>query len=215
MCATSSYFQNYNVSGEQNLVEDLVIESIRTYGVDLYYLPRTLVSYDSLHGTDDQSRYDKAYLVEFYVRNVEGFAGDGNFLSKFGLEIRDQITFTVARRTFDLEIGQPEGFARPREGDLLYFPFARKNYEIKFVDHLPVFYQFGALQMYDLKCELFEYSGETFETGIADIDGIYAGYSINANTVANTLQDNYDIQVYSNTNVLNFDELDPFSNGAY
>lgn len=211
--ATNPYFQNYNYFGEQNLVEDLVIESIKIHGIDLYYLPRTIDSFDELHGSADRSSFNKAYLIDMYVRNVEGFAGDGNFLSKFGLEIRDQITFTVARRTFELEVAQPHSIIRPREGDLLYFPFARKNYEIKFVDHLPVFYQFGALQMFELKCELFEYSGEIFDTGLSDIDSLYDNLSPNLS--ANNVQDNYEIQHYAG-DVLNFDELDPFSNnGVY
>lgn len=150
------------------------MESIKIYGVDVMYVPRTLQNYDKIYGEDKQtSLYNKAYTVEMYVKNVEGFQGEGDFLSKFGLQIRDQITFTISRRAFIEEIGDYVLIDRPREGDLVYFPFNRKVFEIKFVEHEPVFYQMGSLQMYDLKCELFEYNNEKFDTGIVEIDSLF------------------------------------------
>lgn len=175
--ATSVYFNNFNASQEQLLIENLVIESIRIYGHDVWYMPRTLVNTDKLYGESPIQEFKSAYMVEMYIKNVEGFEGQGDFLSKFNLEIRDEMTLTIARRVFETEVGGIESLARPREGDIIYFPLNRKVFQIKFVEHEPVFYQMGALQMYDLKCELFEYSDEIFSTGIKEIDQIYAKYS--------------------------------------
>lgn len=219
---TNPYFNNFAQSQEQSLVEDLVIESIKQYGMDMYYIPKTQVSFDGIYGEDDQSEYRDAILVELYIRNVNGFGGDGNFLSKFGLEIRDQITFTIARRVFTEEIGNSRSLERPREGDLIYFPLSQKIYQIKFVDHLPVFYQFGSLQMYDLRCELFEYSSEKFSTGITEIDSIYIKYTTdaldaNSSPIATTdpIADNTRFEAEANA-VLNFGDIDPFSaTGTY
>lgn len=176
--ATSVYFNNFGASQEQLLIENLVIESIRIYGHDVWYMPRTLVNTDTLYGESPIQEFKSAYMVEMYVRNVEGFEGQGDFLSKFNLEIRDEMTLTIARRVFETEVGASQSLVRPREGDIIYFPLNRKVFQIKFVEHEPVFYQMGALQMYDLKCELFEYSNELFSTGIREIDDIYAKYSI-------------------------------------
>lgn len=176
--ATSVYFNNFGASQEQLLIENLVIESIRIYGHDVWYMPRTLVNTDTLYGESPIQEFKSAYMVEMYVRNVEGFEGQGDFLSKFNLEIRDEMTLTIARRVFETEVGASQSLVRPREGDIIYFPLNRKVFQIKFVEHEPVFYQMGALQMYDLKCELFEYSNELFSTGIKEIDDIYAKYSI-------------------------------------
>lgn len=112
-----------------------------------------------------------------YIKNVEGFEGEGDFLSKFNLEIRDRITFTVSRRSFDEEVGSFEAMVRPNEGDLIYFPLNQKLFQIKFVEHEAIFYQLGALQTYDLICELYEYSGETLDTGVPEIDAMQANYS--------------------------------------
>ena len=177
--ATNFYFNNFQNSGEQRLLEDLIIESIKIYGEDMFYLPRTLGNFDAVYGTDDSSSYNEAILVELYIKNVDGFGGDGNFMSKFGLEIRDQVTFTIAKRVFDEEIGAAHSFLRPREGDAIYFPLNRKVFQIKYVDNKPIYYQLGALQVYDLTCELFEYSGEKFNTGIAEIDSIQTNISLN------------------------------------
>lgn len=175
--ATNFFFHNYQNSQEQLLIEDLIIESIRIYGLDMYYVPRTTVSYDNILNEDSNRSYGKAIPIELYIKNVDGFGGDGDFLSKFNIEIRDQITFTVARRVFEEEITtELDTLIRPREGDLIYFPLNKKIFEIRFVEHEAIFYQMGALQTYDLKCELFEYSNERMDTGIADIDSLEYRY---------------------------------------
>lgn len=169
---TNVFFNNFNNFGEQNLYQDLIVEHIKIYGNDMYYIPRVIANLDPVFDQDNLSKYETPYLIELFLRTYDGFEGDGNFVSKFGLEIRDQVTFTVAKRRFDEEIGIPETISRPREGDLIYFPLNKKVFQIKYVDNKPFFYPFGDLFTYDLYCELFEYSNEEFNTGIPEIDRI-------------------------------------------
>ena len=165
---------------EQRLVEDLIIESIKIYGIECFYMPRTLVAKDNLFGEDVLSKFEDAYPIEMYIKSVDGFSGDGDFLSKFGLEIRDEMVLTVSQRRFDEEIAPSlttEDAGRPVEGDLVYFPLNGKIFEVKFVEHEAVFYQMGSLQTYDLTLELFEYSHEQLNTGITAIDAVEDAYS--------------------------------------
>jgi hypothetical protein len=175
--ATNFFFNNFAASQEQQLIENLIVESIKIYGYDLFFIPRKEANYNELYGEDTAAYYDNYYPVEMYIKNVDGFEGDGDFLSKFNLEIRDRVTFTIARRVFTDEIASSEGLTRPREGDLIYFPLNRKVFQIKFVEHESIFYQLGALQTYDLICELFEYSGERFNTSIPELDAMEASFS--------------------------------------
>lgn len=148
-------------------------------------MPRTLVKEDELFGEDVLSKFEQAYQIEMYIKSVDGFQGDGDFLSKFGLEIRDEMVLTVARRRFGEEIhytdtspvNEEEGIGRPAEGDLIYFPLNGKIFEVKFVEHEAIFYQMGSLQTYDLTLELFEYSHEEINTGITQIDEIEDTFS--------------------------------------
>lgn len=237
---TNFYFNNIGASQEQLLIEDLVIESIRIYGIEVYYIPRKRISFDNIYSEDDLSEFNNSYLVEMYVRNVEGFEGEGDFLSKFNIEIRDQMTLTIANRVFDEEVGSIEGFKRPREGDLIFLPLNKKIFQVKFVEHEPVFYQLGALQMYDLKLELFEYSNEIMNTGIEEIDNLQTNFSTALNNfslltesglelrdqdgfslvlqsfdldIQDNQADNDEIQTESD-NIIDFTEVDPFSEGG-
>ena len=155
---------------EQTLIEDLVVESIKIYGIDTMYLPRTLGAKDDILNEDDLPLYSDAYEVEMYVKNVDGFEGEGDFLSKFGLQIRDSMTLTIAMRTYELEVGINSEINRPREGDIIYMPINKKMFVIQHVEHESIFYQMGSLQTYDLRCDLFEYSGERFDTGFPYLD---------------------------------------------
>jgi len=170
--ATNFFFNNYKSSQEQNLIESLVIESIRIYGEDMYYIPRNINNLDQLYTADDQSSYTSAYMVELYIKSIDGFSGDGSFMSKFGVEINDQVVFSIAQRTFINEIGAYTTLVRPNEGDLIYFPLNNKCFQIKFVNKFEMFYQLGALQTWEMTCELFTYSDEIFNTGIPEIDRI-------------------------------------------
>ena len=172
MANRSVFFNNFQSSQEQDLIEDLIIESINIYGIDAYYLPKTYGDYDFLYGEDDLGTFKEFYTVPMYINTVEGFGGEGDFLSKFGVEQRDTMTMSVARRTFEQDVGREDlaNIERPREGDVIFFPLNKKLYTVNFVEHEPVFYQMGSLQFYVLRLEMFEYGGERFNTGISDID---------------------------------------------
>lgn len=218
--ATNFYFNNFTNSGEQDLIEDLIIESIRVYGHDVWYIPRTLVAKDELLNEDDLSTFNNAYMIEVYIKNIDSFGGDGNFLSKFGLQINDTITFSISIRRFNEDVGAYTEEVRPNEGDLIYFPLNRKMFEVKFVDNKPIFYQLGALQIYDLRCELFEYSQERFNTGVEEIDTLFNKYVLTSNAaIANVesvdrIADNFTIETAADT-ILDFTEDNPFGDDNY
>jgi len=216
--ATNFYFNNFNNSQEQNLIEDLVIESIKIYGHEVWYCPRTIVSEEEVFAEDELASFRNAYSIEMYIKNVEGFEGEGDFLSKFGLQIRDRITFTVSRRSFTEEV---TGLVRPREGDMIFFPLNSKGYVIRFVEHEAIFYQMGSLQTFDIVCELFEYNQETFATGVDIIDDTYNDLSFAmANNTQQVTQFNIstiDKQAQNELfetkgdDILDFTEINPFS----
>ena len=166
--ATNSYFRTFDAENDQELLHSIVSESIQVTGYDVNYIPRTLVNEDTILGEDSISEYKDAYSVEMYIKSVDGFEGEGDLVSKFGLEVRDQIIFSMSRRAWEgLDIG-----TRPKEGDLIYFGLTSKLFQIMFVEHETPFYQNGALPTFDLTCELFTYSDETLDTGIDTIDVI-------------------------------------------
>lgn len=178
--STNPLFNNFDYSEEQNILEDMVVEAIQLAGQDMLYIPRRRTNFDKLYYEDDSSLFDTTYPIEIFVKNAEGFgSAQTNFMGKFQLEIRDQVTFTVARRTFEVLVSRhEEDIVRPREGDLIYFPLNKKCFIITFVDDKPFFYQLGQLQMYDLTCELFEYSMETMDTGIEAVDVLQRRHSV-------------------------------------
>lgn len=178
--ATSVFFQNYQNTQEQELLNSLIIESIRIFGIDCWYVPRKLNNYDSVYGADDQSSYEQAILMEMYIESYDGFKGDGNFMSKFGIEIRDQVTFAFAIRVFDDEVGSITTQLRPNEGDLIYYPLNKKCFQIKYVDKFEMHYPLGSLYLWKVTCELFEYSNERISTGIPEIDALQSKFDINA-----------------------------------
>jgi hypothetical protein len=179
MPSTNFFFNNFKSSQEQNLLENLIIEAISIYGEDMYFIPRNLNNFDQLYTADDQSSYTQTFQVPLYIENINGFTGDGNFMSKFGLEIRDQVVLSIAQRVFNDEVGAYTSLVRPREGDLIFFPLNNKCFQIKFVDKFEMYYQLGKLYTWKMTCELFEYSNEVFNTGIPEIDSIQANYSTN------------------------------------
>jgi len=145
----------------------------------MLYIPRKINNYDSIYGADDQSSYEQAFPLEIYIKNIDGFKGDGNFMSKFGIEIRDQVIFSMAQRRFQEEVGTFTTQPRPNEGDLIYFPLNKKCFQIKFVQKFEMYYQLGALQTWEVTCELFEYSNEIFSTGIPEIDILQKNFDTN------------------------------------
>ena len=207
----------------------------------MYYCPRTLVAKDDIFGEDTISEYKTAYYIDLYIKNVDSYEGDGTFLSKFNLEIRDQMTLTVSVRNFMNEVGNLEMIDRPQEGDLIYIPMLDRLLVVKYVSKTPVFYQMGSIQMYDLVCEMFEYSSERFNTGIAAIDNIEKTKSLSMETYGlittdgfvitdqdgyQIIQSGYDFETQAgdsfedNTEfeiegeaILDWSQVDPFSEG--
>lgn len=205
----NSYFNNYNHPYSQSMVENLIIESIKMFGLSTYYIPRTVNNLDKLIGEDNISSFEKAAELEMYLKDAQGVSTNPALLSKFGIELTEDITFVFSIKRFDeirtqklenedgytlqnesanlksplttdayeMEDGNANDFSitweRPRIGDLIYIPLSKKWYEIKFVKTFAVnYYQLGKLQMYEVDVSLFEYSNETFNTGITEIDAI-------------------------------------------
>lgn len=171
----TNVFFNHAVQTEQHLYEDLVVESLRMFGHEVFYLPREIVEEDTIFNEDVQSTFGDAYSVEMYIENTEGYEGEGDLMSKFGVQVRDSATFVLSLRSWERFISLDSNLAtslRPNEGDLIYFPLSGSLFEIKFVEHESPFYQVGKLFVFKLQCELFEYSGEDFDTDIAQIDQI-------------------------------------------
>ena len=182
--ATNFYFQsgnNIGTTNEQRLVEDLIIESLKIYGHDTYYLPRTLVNKDTIFDEDELSKFTQAYPVEMYLDNVNGYEGQGDIFTRFGLEVRDQATFVMAKRRWEDMVQTSGGTftqtTSPSEGDLIYFEKTKSIFEIKYVDFQNPFYQLNQIYVYRLVCELFEYSSEDLDTGITTIDSLETKYS--------------------------------------
>jgi len=172
--ATNLYFSQ-KVKSEQSLYEDIVIESLKMYGQDVYYLPRDVVNKDPIFADDIPSRFNSAYKIEMYIDNPEGFDGEGDIFTKFGVELRDQATFVVARRRWDQTVKRHDNEitgVRPREGDLIYLTLSNTLFEIMHVEHEQPFYQLSNLPTYKLRCEKFEYNDEDFDTNVEVVDTI-------------------------------------------
>ena len=170
--AKNPYFK-FGTNSEQNVVENLIIECLGIYGQEMFYIPRTLVSKDDILGEDRLSEFKNAYPIEMYFENVDGFGGNGAFMSKFGLMIEQSATLVVARKRWQQAVaqyGQTILPNRPAEGDLLYFPLTGGLFEIKFVQHQNPFYHIGKLYTYKLDVELFQYASERIDTGYNAID---------------------------------------------
>lgn len=174
--STNPYFDSSFTADQfdQELYDSLVEESIQVHGRDYYYLPRTLSNFNELFGEDVVSVFKAAKKVEMYIENVSGWQGEQQFISKFGLEIRENASLIVSKRRFKEEIGAAFGLSNPREGDIIIFPKELDHrirfFEISYVDAEPVFYQLGDLYSYRLSVRPFDYNGEQFETGITEID---------------------------------------------
>lgn len=168
---TNVYFDTGTTS-EQRLYEDLIIEQLKIYGQDVYYLPRKIANKDTIFGEDPASSFDDSYIIEMYVDNTDGYMGEQEIISKFGLELRDDIKFTVSKLRWETLVSNNSDLVtgRPQEGDLVYFPTTNAFFEIKFVEHEQPFYQQSALPVYKLSCTKFEYSSERIDTGIVEID---------------------------------------------
>jgi hypothetical protein len=187
MTTTNVYFTN-GTRNEQMLVEDLIIETLRMYGQEVFYIPRTLVSKDNILGEDRLSQFKASFPIEMYFENIDSYGGQGAFIQKFGLMIEQSATLVVARRRWDQFIGRygvTTVPTRPNEGDLIYFPLTKSLFEIKFVQHQDPFYQLGKLYVYKLQVELFQYSSERIDTGVAEVDAFESLKTFSTNTTRN------------------------------
>lgn len=169
------YFNQTTNAAEQGLIQDLIDESIQIYGHEVYYIPREAVNMDTFLGEDPLSRFTSAYPIEMYLKSVESFAGQSEFISKFGLHIEDQATFVVSQRRFDQSviIYGDLVITRPRENDLIYVqmtPTNRYIFEIRFVENKEQLFQLGSLYTYELRCEMMNFTGEKIDTNMPDID---------------------------------------------
>ena len=184
----SVYFSHGNRS-EHLLHEDIIVESIGIYGQNFYYIPRELVAKDEILGEDRLSQFKKAFSIEMYLENADGFEGQGAFIQRFGGMMMEQsATLTVARRRWDQLVGRFGATtipSRPNEGDLLYFPLTDGLFEIKFVQHQDPFYQIGKLFVYKLEVELFQYASERISTGTKQIDDFETLKSFDTSVVPN------------------------------
>lgn len=184
MSTTNVYF-SHGTKNEQYLIEDLIIESLKIYGQEMFYIPRILVSKDNILGEDRLSQFKASFPIEMYFENVDSLDGQGAFIQKFGLMMEQSATLVVSRRRWDqmvgrFNIGQLPN--RPAEGDLIYFPLTKGLFEIKFVRHQDPFYQLGKLYVYKLQVELFQYSSERIDTGVPAVDAFENLKSFTTNT---------------------------------
>ena len=182
--AVNHFFQNGNGIGntnEQRLHEDLIIEGLKIYGHDVYYLPRSLVNQDLILGEDSLSKFDDSYLIEMYVETSDGFSGEQELINKFGLEIRQDTTFVLSKRRWNDAVDSVHTMikeGRPNEGDIIYYPLMNSFFEISFVEDQEPFFQLGNLPVYKLRARRWEYSSERLNTGVTDIDSAEDQYSL-------------------------------------
>ena len=172
----NSYTLN-GATGEQELLQSLVDEQLKFYGIEVYYIPRKYVKKDTVIKEVIESKFDDAYPIEAYVDNYEGYGGQGTLLSKFGIEEKDDLTLIISRERFETYISplmkgltNIELYTRPKEGDIIYFPLGDRLFEIKYVEHEQPFYQLKKNYVYELRCELFRYEDEVLDTGVETID---------------------------------------------
>ena len=169
-------------SSEQNLIQDIINEQLKMYGVEIYYLPRKYISENTIIKEVIQSKFDDAYPIEAYIDNFEGYGDNTTILSKFGIQSTQEINLIISKERFETYISplirNEENIklsTRPKEGDLIYFPLGDRLFEIKFVEHEKPFYQLQKNYVYELRCELFRFENEVIDTGIDSIDDVLIG----------------------------------------
>ena len=187
--------------GEQRLVQELINEQLKIYGVEVTYIPRKFVRKQTIIEEIQSSTFDDNFLLEAYINNFDGYSGAGDIMTKFGVSIRDELSLTISKERFEdfispflegMDDDEIEVSTRPREGDLIYFPLGQRIFEVKFVEHEQPFYQLGRNYVYELKCELFEYEDEVIDTTVDEISDVLdqTGYIVDlrlfsSGTVAN------------------------------
>lgn len=167
--------------GEQRLVQDLINEQLKIYGVEVIYIPRKFVRRETIIEEVSSSVFDDNFAIEAYLNNYEGYSGSGDILTKFGVSLKDELSLIISKERFEdfispfldaMDDDEIELATRPREGDIVYFPLGQRLFEVKFVEHEQPFYQLGRTYVYDLRCELFEYEDEVLNTTIDEVDKV-------------------------------------------
>ena len=232
--ARNSYFLQGS-SQEQFLLQDLINEQLKMYGIDVYYIPRKILGTEKLSKEVTMSKLDDNFIIEAYLDNFEGYGDNTSIMSKFGIELRNEISLTISKERFDTyiveflkDLKEQDSSeiildSRPREGDVIFFPLGERLYEIKFVEQEKPFYQLGKLYTYRLSCELFRYSHETLDTGFSDVDNLQTTIDGTTGadqdgTVSILPQDGFGTNTEIGTDaqsILDFSETDPFSEGNY
>jgi len=214
------FFNQYGTATEQNVLEDLIIESLKIYGINGYYLPRTHVNLDLLFKEDASMKFDDALEIEMYLKTYDGYMGQNDFISKFGLQVDESLTFSISQKRFT-QILQPKlmteysynikledgdlmrqeidydqdytGYIRPKEGDLIWFPFTKDLFEIKFVENIETLFQLGKLYTYELRCDKYEYSSNNLDTEIDAVDQLETDYSQATSNLAKAMLEDGDL----------------------
>ena len=206
---TNSYINTTTYTQEQDLIGNLVVESIQMHGQDFIYIPRNLVNVDTVFNEDTLSSFTTTHTIEMQIDSVDGFEGEGEMLSQFGLSINDQIITTLSKSRFLAETGSE----RPKVGDLIYLPLVDKAFQIKFVEDEIPFYQLGKMHVFQLTSELFVYSHETINTGVSEIDDNFTNTAIADDTVDNAVADDGLVPLSTTVtdSVIDFTQNNPFS----
>lgn len=206
---TNAIIRHTDPTEDQTLISNLVREQIQIRGLDVQYMPRTLIEEDTLFGEDKSSIFSDAHTIEIYVRSYDGFEGDGDIFGNFGLVVKDTIKLECHISRFTAVTGQ----SRPLEGDLIYFPTSRTVFQVSFVEHEKPFYQIGELYVYVITAKAYEFSHEEMDTGDATIDSIETTFLNNDSVENDNGADNTQIETEADDSLVNFDESSPF--GTY
>jgi len=206
---TNSYINTTTYTQEQDLIGNLVVESIQMHGQDFIYIPRNLVNVDTVFNEDTLSSFTTSHTIEMQIDSVDGFEGEGEMLSQFGLSVKDQIITTLSKSRFLSETGSE----RPKVGDLIYLPLVDKAFQIKFVEDEIPFYQLGKMHVFQLTSELFVYSHETINTGVSEIDDNFTNTALVDDTVDNEVADDGLVPLSTTVtdSVIDFTQNNPFS----
>jgi len=179
-------------ANEQFLLQDLINEHLRTYGIDVHYIPRKVLGQDDIIREIDASKFNDNFAIEAYLENFEGYAPGSDIMTKFGINLQNEISLVISKERFEEFIqpflgNMPDDEiildTRPREGDLVYFPLGQRIFEVKRVEHEQPFYQLNKIHVWGLKCELYEYSNEDLDTGIAEIDVVQTNNAVSMKMV--------------------------------
>jgi hypothetical protein len=200
-----SYFNFTNNKQDQNLFNNLTKDFIESFGIDVYYIPRVDTNLNDVLKEDALQQYLGAFLIDVYQNTFNDLEGMGEFLSKFGAEIRDSITFSISKEKFEEEISTVIDRIRPYEGDIIYHPILKDYYQIDYVNHRKSLYPGGDVYYYELRCNKYDYSSELFDTGIPLIDQIVQKYSANTTLTSDpfTLDISEDFGTDESTNTIN------------